>query len=328
MKKKCTKCKVEKPMTTEYFSRMKDGFQFQCKECRKKYHTDKREEILRKRNEKYRLEHPLKHTVAFSDGMKLCCKCNELKPSTNEFFNNLKKAKDGFRHECRECRKLEYENDSERAIEKSRKYYEDNKEKVLLKTKKYKEENEEWYQEYNKSYYKENQELIKTRSADYYHDNKDEILVRFKAYRVKNKEILKLKKKKYNKNPNFKPMTDEEKTLAKRVYKHKREAAKNKLPKTLTKHQWLSTVEEFKNCCAYCGKNKKLAQDHFIPVSKGGEYTHNNIIPCCLNCNSSKSAKSFFDWYPNYKYYNKVRERKILIHLNYNINRVQQLSIL
>jgi len=160
MKKKCTKCKVEKPMTTEYFSRMKDGFQFQCKECRKKYHTDKREEILRKRKEKYRAEHPLKHTVAFPDGMKLCCKCNELKPSTNEFFNNLKKTKDGFRHECIECRKLEYKNDSERIIEKSRKYYLENKEKCALTNKKYKQRNEEYYRDYAKGYYKENQELI------------------------------------------------------------------------------------------------------------------------------------------------------------------------
>mgnify|MGYP003489420683 CR=1 FL=1 len=75
---------------------------------------------------------------------------------------------------------------------------------------------------------------------------------------------------------------------------------------------------EFNNKCAYCGKEKPLSQEHFVALSKGGEFTINNIIPSCQNCNSSKRATDFFEWYPKFKHYSKKREQIILKFLNYN----------
>ena len=110
------------------------------------------------------------------------------------------------------------------------------------------------------------------------------------------------------------------------VSAQKRRAAKKQLSNSLTTKQWNKIKEHFDNKCAYCGKELPLAQEHFIPLSDGGEYTHNNIIPACKSCNSSKKNKSFFDWYPKYKRYSKKREKNILKFLGYK-NEVQQLKL-
>lgn len=36
----------------------------------------------------------------------------------------------------------------------------------------------------------------------------------------------------------------------------------------------------------------KLAQDHVIPVAQGGPYTADNIVPCCISCNSKKKDRT------------------------------------
>jgi 5-methylcytosine-specific restriction endonuclease McrA len=118
---------------------------------------------------------------------------------------------------------------------------------------------------------------------------------------------------------------------AKRVAKHtnkihRRKEAMLKLPYTLTEEQWEEIKNYFDNRCAYCGKEKPLQQEHFIPVSKGGEYTHNNIIPACGDCNFKKLNHDFFEWYPKQKSYSELRERKILNYLGYT-GKTQQLRL-
>lgn len=64
---------------------------------------------------------------------------------------------------------------------------------------------------------------------------------------------------------------------------------KKLLPATLTLEQWEAIKRFYNNCCAYCGRKfVKLTQDHLIPVSKGGPYTAQNIVPACRSCNSKK----------------------------------------
>lgn len=55
-----------------------------------------------------------------------------------------------------------------------------------------------------------------------------------------------------------------------------------------------------KGCCAYCGKRKKIMTlDHVIPICKGGEHSHSNLILACKNCNSSKRERLLEDWAPH-----------------------------
>ncbi|MDA8745000.1 HNH endonuclease [Rubripirellula amarantea] len=47
--------------------------------------------------------------------------------------------------------------------------------------------------------------------------------------------------------------------------------------------------------CQYCGKNEptnKLSLDHVIPRSHGGPTTWENIVCCCLRCNSRKGGRT------------------------------------
>ena len=111
-----------------------------------------------------------------------------------------------------------------------------------------------------------------------------------------------------------------------RIKSQRRRSLLSKLPATLTLEQWQQIKVDFNNKCAYCGMteeehrkrfNEQIHQEHFIPLFKSGEYTHNNIIPACRSCNSSKQDTDFFEWYPTYEYYNEEREQFILEYLGY-----------
>lgn len=93
---------------------------------------------------------------------------------------------------------------------------------------------------------------------------------------------------------------------------------------SLTYEQWEAIKEVFDNRCAYCGSDDSLARDHFYPFSKGGDFMVGNVIPACQTCNSSKKAKLFENWYPNYARYDQIRELKIIKYVESN----KQLTLL
>jgi hypothetical protein len=44
--------------------------------------------------------------------------------------------------------------------------------------------------------------------------------------------------------------------------------------------------------CRYCGsREKKMHVDHVRPASKGGQDVFDNLVACCIPCNSAKSNK-------------------------------------
>lgn len=65
------------------------------------------------------------------------------------------------------------------------------------------------------------------------------------------------------------------------------------LPHTLTIAEWREILNEYNHCCAYCGKpGQRFTQEHKMPVSRGGGYTRENIVPACRSCNSQKHNKT------------------------------------
>jgi hypothetical protein len=53
--------------------------------------------------------------------------------------------------------------------------------------------------------------------------------------------------------------------------------------------------ERDKWICQYCGEKvtpENATLDHFIPQSKGGKHTKENLRTCCLICNAIKSGKT------------------------------------
>lgn len=54
--------------------------------------------------------------------------------------------------------------------------------------------------------------------------------------------------------------------------------------------------ERDKWTCQYCGEDvtkENASLDHYVPQSKGGGHSKENLRTCCLVCNSIKSGKSF-----------------------------------
>lgn len=273
---------------------------------------------------------------------KICNKCGEEKPATTEYFRKDKRNKDGLMRQCKDCTKEYY-----------KQYRKENKEKLKEYKKQWRQENKEHYLEYNKQYYKENKEYIKEYKKQWSQENKEYIKEYNKQWRQKNKDYIKEYDKQWRKenkeklkerNKQWRQENKDYMKLYNRQYlkenpdryrqnNQKRKAIKKRLPHTLTLDQWEKIKNDFNNECAYCGKteqehkeefNEQLHQEHFIPLSEGGEYTHNNIIPACRSCNCSKHNTDFFEWYPTYEHYNEEREQFILEYLGYIEDTQQQ----
>jgi len=109
--------------------------------------------------------------------IKKCNKCNQNKNVSH--FHKLKKSKDGYRSQCKECRKKDTKKyrdiNKETLNEKQKKYYQDNKEKVLEYQKKYSLYNKEEIKNRRKIYRNNNKEIIKRKKKKYYQDNKEKI---------------------------------------------------------------------------------------------------------------------------------------------------------
>lgn len=226
---------------------------------------------------------------------KKCAKCGEVKKIGE--FNKNKRNKDGFQCRCKQCIKVDsqifYKNNKIKILL----HYQNNKEKILKYAKEYRQSHKEYFDKYAKEYRQLNRNYFSEYGKEYRKNNK----WRFKEYQERyyqnNKEKFKMRTSLYN-------------------------SRKLLLPSELTRTQWNDTVSFFNGTCAYCGKpnivngnRRRMTQDHFVAVTKGGGYTKENIVPACKRCNCSKSNKDFSYWYPYWESYSPEREQKILAFL-------------
>jgi hypothetical protein len=241
---------------------------------------------------------------------KVCSKCGMAFPRTSEFFFKQKRGKDGLQGQCKKCRskcnKEHYRRNKERYSETRKKYYINNKEWLLEYNKKWWKENfdriAKWKVDYDKQYKINNYELVTERNREWRKNNPEKIREYARRQRVKNPEKA-------------------------RFYNKRRKARKKQLRNDFTKSQWDDTLKYFGHSCAYCGiKTESLEQEHFHPLSKGGEYSKANIIPACRDCNNNKREKLFHDWYPKQPFFNKRREQRILKYLGYK-DKQQQIAL-
>ena len=64
----------------------------------------------------------------------------------------------------------------------------------------------------------------------------------------------------------------------------------------LTDDQWMALMEAWGGC-AYCGNPERaLQRDCVQPISRGGRYTIDNVVPACASCNASKSNDEVTGW--------------------------------
>ena len=224
---------------------------------------------------------------------KVCKKCGDI--LTIDKFGIDKSKKDNISIYCKECNRKNYEKkipkSKEEMIERrkqyNKQYSKQNVEQMKLWVKKYAEKNKILIAERKRKYYEDNLEILKSQNKIWRGDNRDKCNIIGISRRTKKRNLL----------------------------------------SNLTSEQWINIRSYFNEECSYCGKKLPLAQEHFIPLTKGGEFTLNNIIPSCKSCNSSKTTKDFFEWYPTYKFYSKKREKNILKFLGIDDD-IQQLKII
>jgi len=215
------------------------------------------------------------------------------------------------------------ENNKEQNKEVRDKWAIENREKLLQDKKDDYIKNRQHYNKLSKEWSMENNTRKKTMDKLYYENNKSEYARKSKVYYEKNKTQIQINNKHYR----IKYSKSERGSLLMRMNVERRRSLKKMLPSTLTIKQWTDTKNYFKNRCCYCGQEKILIQEHFIPLVNKGEYTLNNIVPACQSCNSSKGPKTFENWYPTYKNYSKKREKILLRFLGY-LDENQQLKII
>ena len=64
----------------------------------------------------------------------------------------------------------------------------------------------------------------------------------------------------------------------------------------LSGQQWQALVAAWRGC-AYCGAtDSALQRDCVLPISRGGRYTLDNVVPACRTCNASKWNSEVTGW--------------------------------
>lgn len=74
---------------------------------------------------------------------------------------------------------------------------------------------------------------------------------------------------------------------------HSKSRKRNLYPIPVDIQQYL--LEKFDGQCAYCRK-PATTWDHVVPISRGGNSTPGNVVPCCMSCNSSKNNLDLYEW--------------------------------
>lgn len=189
--------------------------------------------------------------------------------------------------------------------EAQKRYRETHKEQLKEYSKQYnkkhywenKEINREKHNEEVKKYYAENREKIIERQKQYYAENRDEILEKqknnisrkesTKRWRETHKEEISL----YNKEHLKTPMGRANGLI--NSYRHN-DIKHNRGECTLTS-KWI--VENiFGKPCAYCGKEFEWSEIGCDRKDNSLPHTEDNVVPCCLSCNSKKGSMSYEEY--------------------------------
>jgi hypothetical protein len=139
----------------------------------------------------------------------------------------------------------------------------------------------------------------RTYEIRYYQDNRENFRRRHKEWREKNPEAVNEIQRRFRASLRYKE--------ANRIQNHRYITQKRNLPFSFTIDDWKRALNYFGGACAVCGRKPDeqhtIAADHWIPLSKGGATTINNIVPLChakkggrATCNNRKKNKMPDQW--------------------------------
>jgi len=237
-----------------------------------------------------------------------CSKCGNEYPFTTEYFYWRSKAKGTLQRQCKGC--------------------------VKQRTKDWNKDNREYVAEKNQERYHQNREQNRARARDYYQRNKEHIKTKTKAYAEAHKEETKAyhaarytakrdqmraqMRENYKRNPQayvdraakwVKDNPERAQESARRR-EHRRRARELSVAIDFSPEDHRYMLDYFGHRCAVCGRTADLftvlSVDHWMPISKGGGTTRDNLVPLChtkqgcsngvVSCNGSKNNKLPDDW--------------------------------
>lgn len=268
------------------------------------------------------------------EGYKFCIKCDGELLATEEFFH--KRVDNGvakLKSTCKKCTSLkgigDYATNREAIRARQRNHHDKNKDEINARSR---ERYQNGGKEKKSEYYVENKDAISEKASNRRESNRENIRAIAREY-SKRPEVMKRKAEDRKNNPEkyrkqynlYYQGKGKERVIA---IVQRRHAKKKNVIATLTPEQWLDTLGSFDNCCVYCGKMlDNPQQDHVIPLSFGGGYTKENILPACKPCNSSKHNHLLEEWYPKQTSFTLERLAKIHSWIGFNPKtQTQQLS--
>lgn len=217
------------------------------------------------------------------DALKRCSKCGLEFPATLEFFRAADRS-GRLRGECASCLRGIHRESYERFAAQRK-----------AAVKRYRETNRAKVTAAQRVRYRAHPEANAQRHREYYQANKGRYAEWQRRWRHENRDQYRQLGVKWSAT---------------------RRARQRELAANLTPEDWAACLAAFDHRCAYCGTNRRrLEQDHFVPLTRGGAYTRENIVPACKSCNSSKNGADFFAWYPRQSFFAEARADAILTYL-------------
>ncbi len=178
-------------------------------------------------------------------------------------------------------------------------YYQMNREAVLQGNRASNQRNTKHVVNYQRAYYQSHRGHILQRKEAYQRVKRQDILAKKQAHYEATRDLaLQAKRAYYQKHRDG--LRDKMRQYRRahpemtRLFNQRRRTRRQGSLANLTLEEWKAIKALYKYRCAYCGKKETrrepLTQDHLIPVVKRGPYTMQNILPCCLSCNSHKGT--------------------------------------
>lgn len=253
-----------------------------------------------------------------SPPMKRCTKCGVEYPATAEYFFSDKTKADGLYSSCKPCRTKykaanririnQYKREHRaRNIEEFRQderdYYSKHRDRIRVYMRDRRNSQIDEFRQSERDYFHKNKDRINRNSRERRAKDRDAVNKKNKEYRDKDRESYRASQRKHY--ANFR-----ERNLARsrdyalrnaprmRVIKQRHKTRKRNLPDTFTHTDWERAGQYFGGCCAYCGQQKKLSMEHYIPLSDPNcpGTVPFNILPACHSCNSSKQDTPLEMW--------------------------------
>jgi 5-methylcytosine-specific restriction endonuclease McrA len=192
---------------------------------------------------------------------KQCHGCRKTYERTPEFWYRNKSNTDGLEYSCRQC-----------SLAGTKRYQRSNPDKVHARNRAPRKRNIIKARERQRRYYARHKNRVHEKGRLYHIAHPDKALKRNQRWRLLNPE-------------------------AARAARQRRYARLRGLPHDLTTAQYAETLAYYNHACAYCGipqckLGHTLHREHILPLSRGGGYIRDNIVPACKPCNDHKHDKT------------------------------------